>query len=476
MGGPVPPVRTQAIEKREAFDQRSYSHKIRDMLERHLDATGLSVMVKLRHITDPEFWEDFKVEGKTEDDLKTAAIRKTTELRKVVYERLGQNAHQYGKFSDRLRELLEKLEGAQLSWTDTLKMAEDLAKDVEAQATADEDAGMSQGAYSILQILLAFDAGEGADGLTERIAALYADDATAPRLWKEKEGLRRSLRQQVRGLAHEFGLGNLKEVSEQVEEFALKHSSPRSDPMPMLTVGSVEIAYVLRRSDAATRARIVVTPDSVEVVVPTAATEDEIAGVLHRRRVWLYEQTRHMAERMGRSTAVRRFVSGAKVPYRGRLMRLRVDTCDDTLVTVAYSNGFLVGCPRSMAPASYDDLIESALRLWLRRRLRQDVADLVLRHGEPNGLKPRDVRLKDQKHVWASCGINRIVSLNWQLVFARRTVLEYAVVHELCHLRHRPDDRAFWGLVGTILPDWEARKAWLDQKEHFLTLLRLEST
>lgn len=246
--------------------------------------------------------------------------------------------------------------------------------------------------------------------------------------------------------------------------------------MPMLTVGSVEIAYVLRRSAAATRARITVTPDSVEVVVPTAATEDEIAGVLHRRRAWLYEQTRHMAERMARSNAVRRFVSGAKIPYRGRLMRLRVEPCDDTLVSVAYRNGFLVGCPRSVAPASHDDLIESALRLWLRKRLRQDVADLVRRHGEPNGLKPKDVRVKDQKHVWGSCGIDRVVNLNWQLVFAPRTVLEYAVVHELCHLRHRTHDRAFWGLVGTILPDWEARKAWLDQNEHFLTLRRVEPT
>ncbi|MBP2232630.1 putative metal-dependent hydrolase [Azospirillum agricola] len=246
--------------------------------------------------------------------------------------------------------------------------------------------------------------------------------------------------------------------------------------MPLLTVGSVEIPYVLRRSDSATRARITVTPDSVEVVVPTAATEDEIAGVLHRRRAWLYEQTRHMAERMARSNAVRRFVSGAKIPYRGRLMRLRVEPCDDTLVSVAYRNGFLVGCPRSVAPTSHDDLIESALRLWLRKRLRQDVADLVRRHGEPNGLKPKDVRVKDQKHVWGSCGIDRVVNLNWQLVFAPRTVLEYAVVHELCHLRHRTHDRFFWGLVGTILPDWEARKAWLDQNEHFLTLRRVEPT
>ncbi|SMH55152.1 M48 metallopeptidase family protein [Azospirillum agricola] len=46
------------------------------------------------------------------------------------------------------------------------------------------------------------------------------------------------------------------------------------------------------------------------------------------------------------------------------------------------------------------------------------VADLVRRHGEPNGLKPKDARVKDQKHVWGSCGIDRVVNLNWQLVFA----------------------------------------------------------
>jgi hypothetical protein len=55
------------------------------------------------------------------------------------------------------------------------------------------------------------------------------------------------------------------------------------------------------------------------------------------------------------------------------------------------------------------------------------------------------VRIKDQKHVWGSCGPDRIVNLNWHLIFAPKTVLEYAVVHELCHLRHRNHDRSFWG-------------------------------
>ncbi|MEP9400151.1 SprT family zinc-dependent metalloprotease [Mesorhizobium sp. KR2-14] len=244
----------------------------------------------------------------------------------------------------------------------------------------------------------------------------------------------------------------------------------------MLTVGDTAIPYILRRSGTASRARITVTPGGVEIVVPAAATDDEIAGVLARRRAWLVEQTQQMAARVAAAPKVNQFVSGAKIPYRGRLMRLKVEPTDGTLVEVAYRNGFYVGYPRTASEASRDVLIESALRLWFRKRLREDVSAFVRQHGEPNGLKPRSIHIKDQKHMWGSCGDDRSVNLNWHLIFAPKTVLEYAVVHELCHLRHRNHDRDFWGLIGTILPDWEVRKAWLDQNEHFLALRRVEAT
>ncbi|WP_413205036.1 M48 family metallopeptidase [Rhodospirillum sp. A1_3_36] len=244
--------------------------------------------------------------------------------------------------------------------------------------------------------------------------------------------------------------------------------------MPFFTVGDSQIPYDLKRSDRATRARLTVTPNAVEVVVPVSATEEDIAAMLHRRRGWLVEQTQSMREQAAKANRVQRFVTGAKIPYRGRLMRLRVEPSDDTLVEVTYRNGFLIGCPRSVSEASRDVLIESALRLWLRKRLREDVAEMVKRHGETWELKPKGVQIKDQKHLWGSCGQDRVVNLNWHLIFAPKTVLEYAVVHELCHLRHRNHGKAFWSLVGSILPDWASRKAWLDRNEHFLNLERVE--
>ncbi len=214
---------TQHFEKRQAFDQMTYSEKIREMLEKHLEATGLSVTVKLRHITDPDFWEDFDPADKTEEDLMTAAIRKTTELRKTVTERIDDSPHQYGKFSERLRQLLEKLETAQLSWSEKLKAAEELAKDITAEDAAHVEAGLSPGAYGILQILNGFTSGPEGEDLAIRLEGLYSDPVTAPAGWWEKDGLRKSLRQQVRSMAHLAGLTQLKEIPEVVEAYALKH-------------------------------------------------------------------------------------------------------------------------------------------------------------------------------------------------------------------------------------------------------------
>ena len=245
--------------------------------------------------------------------------------------------------------------------------------------------------------------------------------------------------------------------------------------MPILTVGETQIPYVLKRSGTGERARITVTPEIVEVIVPEDATGEQIDGALHRRRSWIFEQRHRMLEVSSNAPSVYRFTSGAKVPYRGRLMRLTVVPTDDTLVHVSYRNGFYVECPTSLPESSRDPLIEDALRLWFKKRLRDDVSAFVRRHGGSNDLIPKDFRIKDQKHLWGSCGKDRIVNLNWHLVFAPKTVLEYAVVHELCHLRHRNHDRSFWGLVASILPGYEDRKSWLEKNEHLLGMRRIDS-
>lgn len=217
---------TQAMEQKESLDHFEYSRKIRDMLEEHVTATGLSTTIKLRYITDPDFWEDFELGTKTVQELQTAAIRKTTELRKVTSERVDQNPIRYGKFSERLREIIQRLEKAQVNLAEELKELEKLANDIQAEDKAHEGSGLSSEAYGIYKILE--ELGKGANdnalqSLAKDIDALYADDQTAPRLWQEKDQLRKSLRGLIRVKLHTAGIADIKAVTEQIEEFALKH-------------------------------------------------------------------------------------------------------------------------------------------------------------------------------------------------------------------------------------------------------------
>lgn len=217
---------TQAIEQKESLDHFEYSRKIRDMLEEHVQATGLSTTIKLRYITDPDFWEDFNLGTKSIEELQTAAIRKTTELRKITSERIDQNPIRYGKFSERLREIISRLEKAQVNMAEELKELEKLAQDIEKEDRAHEGSGLSSEAYGIYSILL--ELGQGANNtiiqhLAGEINALYANDQTAPKLWQDKDQLKKTLRGEVRVKLHQAGIPDIKAVAEQIEQFALKH-------------------------------------------------------------------------------------------------------------------------------------------------------------------------------------------------------------------------------------------------------------
>ena len=244
--------------------------------------------------------------------------------------------------------------------------------------------------------------------------------------------------------------------------------------MPVFRIGSQEIDYTLKRSARVKNASLSVTPQSFELLVPDNATDDQINAVLHRRRAWILETVQHMQDREKAQIRVYRFVSGAKIPYRGRMMRLTITPFDGSLVEVSFRNGFHIRKPETLDPGSADAVIESALRLWLKRRVRDDAKSFVRHHGERHALKPRGIQIKDQKHMWGSCGQDRQINLNWHLIFAPKPVLEYAVVHEMCHLKHRNHEPEFWNLVGRILPDWEARKDWLDRNEHLLGWEKVE--
>ena len=73
------------------------------------------------------------------------------------------------------------------------------------------------------------------------------------------------------------------------------------------------------------------------------------------------------------------------------------------------------------------------------------------------------ISLRDQRSRWGSCSSRGTLSFNWRLVLAPHDVLDYVVVHEVCHLAELHHGAAFWALVAKRRPTYEESKQWLDQ-------------
>ncbi|MFY9349088.1 MAG: type I restriction endonuclease subunit R [Sphingobium sp.] len=215
---------TQAIAKDESVDHRSYSGKIRDMLEAHVHVTGLSTTIRLRNITDPNFADDFDTGNKDEAELQEAFVRKSAELRRVTRELVDKNPAQFGRFSERVLEIIRRFEAGQIAAADGLADFEGLTDDIQAEQGAHAELGMDENAFSILRIMEAIapeTAHEALQAAAITIGAVYADAAATQPAFAHMEAYLRSLRQQVRRILTDHGIGETKTIRKKVEEFAV---------------------------------------------------------------------------------------------------------------------------------------------------------------------------------------------------------------------------------------------------------------
>ena len=96
-----------------------------------------------------------------------------------------------------------------------------------------------------------------------------------------------------------------------------------------------------------------------------------------------------------------------------------------------------------------------------RIRARELVSALAEEEAERLGVAYRRIRIGGQRTLWGSCSPAGTLSFNWRLVLAPAEVLDYVVVHELCHLRVPNHSRRFWELVERRRPHWREQRDWL---------------
>lgn len=105
--------------------------------------------------------------------------------------------------------------------------------------------------------------------------------------------------------------------------------------------------------------------------------------------------------------------------------------------------------------------IKVAFEKWYRAETLKIVTKRIDNYAYNFKDKVTNIRVKEQKRRWASCTGKNAILFNWRISMARTDVLDYIVVHEMCHMDHRNHSKYFWNRVEEIMPNYREKHEWL---------------
>ena len=219
--------------------------------------------------------------------------------------------------------------------------------------------------------------------------------------------------------------------------------------------GNTQLPYTIRRS-ARRRKTVSVSVDasgSVLLAAPAGFATQELDAVVRRKAAWIDRQVRR-AKSQGSPPSAREFVSGESVLYLGRHYRLKVCPHGDATAKLRGRWLHVPAGERGYEP----DHVRAALTAWLRHRAEERLPERVEAWCIKVGVSMPPVLVTGQRKRWGSCDQRGTVRLNWRIIQAPMRLVDYVVVHELVHLRHRGHGREYWQAVGRVLPDYDRRR------------------
>ena len=117
-----------------------------------------------------------------------------------------------------------------------------------------------------------------------------------------------------------------------------------------------------------------------------------------------------------------------------------------------------------------DPAVRGVIRAVLSARALERIRERVDHYAPLIGVRPGRITIREQKTRWGSCSSRGNLNFNWKLIMAPPQVLDYVVIHELCHLHEFNHSPRFWALVQHQMPDYIAWKKWLDNHKEDLYL------
>lgn len=234
----------------------------------------------------------------------------------------------------------------------------------------------------------------------------------------------------------------------------LKQLSLFSSAFGAFNEGSIDSAsdVHIRVSHRAKRLTLQAQPPfGVELVVPKRVRPDEVSAFIKKNRSWI-ERTQEEIER-AYPRHLRELPTSIALPAAAREVVVDISQLEDGKRAHLRDRGDalaigIVGDPNVQVPP--------LLRRWLMNQARKTIRRRASELANRMGLAYSRLQVRTQRTRWGSCSSSGTVSINACSLFLEPTLVDYLLIHELCHLRYLNHSTRYWKLVARFQPDYRA--------------------
>jgi predicted metal-dependent hydrolase len=205
---------------------------------------------------------------------------------------------------------------------------------------------------------------------------------------------------------------------------------------------------------------LTITRDAKLIVrAPIWMSDYEINRLIAQKQSWITRKKQFFLKRP--AAQKRQFTDGEVFLFLGEKYSLRF--VDDLPRAVVLDGELKVS---SLAAKNAKDHI----KIWYQNQAFEYVSQKTKEFAEVLKVSYKSLRINDAKTRWGSCGSSGNLNITWRLIMAPQRVVDYVIIHELCHLKQMNHSAKFWLEVASACPDFKKDEQWLKENGHLLTL------
>jgi len=200
----------------------------------------------------------------------------------------------------------------------------------------------------------------------------------------------------------------------------------------------------------------------VQLKVPKGTSDQIIQDVLIKRSSWIVKKIDSLDKTPIKK---RQYESGETVKYLGEqisttiirrhVLKAQISKVDNELIMIV---------PEEVS----NDFISKMMVSFYKKLLKALINERIQYYQHHFELSPKNISIRNQKTRWGSCSSERNMSFNYRLLMAPLEVIDYIVVHEMCHMDHMNHSKSYWKRVSEVMPDYEIHEKWLKEYGRWL--------